>query len=99
MNAPLGITYTQITRLKPNGVFVWYSSDTRYPEQLAKHLNRNDIQVKPLTWLRCSNVYGRRFTDIGIDHHVFDDREVNLDEAMKAFEYINSTLPLTQGGR
>jgi hypothetical protein len=92
MEDGIGKTTQQMAKLKHCGIFVWCNRFTYYPEQLAKKLQREDIQIKPLSWLRCENVYGRRFTDIDVDHAVWAGPTLSED-AMNALEYARTHLP------
>ena len=92
MDRNTGKTTQQIARLKHCGIFVWCNRFTYYPEQIAKKLHREDVQIKPLSWLRCENVYGRRFTDIDVDHAVWAGPALSED-MMNALEYARTHLP------
>ena len=70
----------------PNGaVFVWCNSRVFYAKQLAQHLERGDLAIRPFSWLREDNVKRRRFTGVILDHAA----NPSLD-ALEALDYINS---------
>lgn len=53
----------------PNGsVFVWCNSAVEYPKRLAKAIGRDDLVVRPLSWLERHNVEGRKLVGLVLDH-------------------------------
>jgi len=58
-------------------VFVWLNSNLFYPKALAAKLGRDDLEVRPLSWLNVRNTRGRRFnySEVVVDHAVLFDSE------------------------
>lgn len=64
----LGHTTHQMQTAPEGSIFVWCSSHLHYPRQLARHLGRTDLTIKPDRWFE-DGMY--RFTcrsPIVIDH-------------------------------
>jgi hypothetical protein len=62
------VTTQQMKQAPLSATFVWCNERTRYPTELAKTLGRNDLVVRPLSWLEPRNVVSRRFPAVIVDH-------------------------------
>ena len=62
-----GVTSAQMRDAPFGAVFVWCNSALHYPETLARHLGRNDLIIRPASWLTPDNVLTSR-RRIVIDH-------------------------------
>ncbi len=47
---------------------MWANSDIKYPKALAAKLGRDDLEVRPRSWLKPNSVRGRRFSGVVVDH-------------------------------
>ena len=63
-----GLTTQQMNEAPPGAVFVWCNGALYYPQTLARKLGRDDLTVRPLSWLRPCNVMGRDFAGVVLDH-------------------------------
>lgn len=88
----LGRTSQQMTDAPPGAVFVWCNSRTAYPLGLAKHLGRDDLVVRPLSWLEPRNVMSRDFPGVIVDHAAQPD-----SEAYAALHYLRTRGVLVAG--
>ena len=70
IRAKTGETTQQIKAAPLNAVFVWVNSDIRYPKALAAKLGRDDLEIRPISWLKPNSVRGRRFSGVVVDHAV-----------------------------
>ena len=72
-----GRTTAQMNAAPPGAVFVWLNSNLFYPKALAAKLGRDDMEVRPLSWLNKRNTRGRRFnySEVVVDHAVPFDSE------------------------
>lgn len=64
----IGHTTQQMKDAPKGAVFVWCNSRIDYPLNLAKTLGRDDLVVRPLSWLEPRNVMGRNFPGVILDH-------------------------------
>lgn len=79
----IGRTTRQMLDAPLGAVFVWCNSSLLYPKMLARRLQRDDIDVVRLSWLRFESVAGRTFTSVVVDH------ATKLDaEALAALDYL-----------
>jgi len=65
-----GCTTRQMLEAPIGAVYVWCNNTLTYPKVLAHGLQRDDLVVKPLSWLEPQNVCGRDFVGVVIDHAV-----------------------------
>ena len=65
-----GRTTRQMQRLAKGGIFIWGNGRIDYPTALARSLGREDIAIKPLSWLTPHNLRGRIIEDLVVDHAV-----------------------------
>ena len=70
-----GYTTQQMNSAPPGAVFVWCDSHTSYPMKLAKKLGRDDLVVRPLSWLGSRSFMGAPFTGLVIDHAARPDSD------------------------
>jgi hypothetical protein len=72
-----GRTTAQMSAAPLGAVFVWLNSNLIYPKALAAKLGRDDLEVRPLSWLNVRNTRGRRFnySEVVVDHAVPFDSE------------------------
>ena len=56
-----GRTTQQMIAAPHGAVFVWCNSNITYPKMLAQDLRRDDIVVRPLSWLKREKVIGQTF--------------------------------------
>lgn len=70
-----GRTTQQIADAPRGAVFVWCNSCTWYPQELARKLGRDDLVVRPMSWLQSRNVMGRDFPGVIVDHAAQPDSE------------------------
>lgn len=78
-----GLTTQQMNEAPPCAVFVWCNSKIYYPQTLARKLGRDDLVVRPLSWLRPCNVMGRHFSGVVLDHAARPSTE-----ACEALNYV-----------
>lgn len=78
-----GRTTQQMNDAPLGAVFVWRNSRTSYPMALAKTLGRDDLVVRPLSWLERRNVMGRTLPGVVVDHAAHCDAE-----AYEALNYL-----------
>lgn len=85
-----GRTTRQMLAAPKNSFYVWANESLSYPRSLAMKLDRNDLQIKPLSWLRLDNVRGRRILTVTIDHAApWNDETVAVMEyALSKDEFI-----------
>ncbi len=63
-----GRTSQQMTDAPPGSVYVWCNDRTDYPLDLARHLGRKDLRVRPLSWLDLRTVAGSSCPAVIVDH-------------------------------
>jgi len=63
-----GNTTIQMTSAPYSSIFIWVNSNLGYPKLLASKIGRNDLDIKPLSWLSIRNIEGREFNGLIIDH-------------------------------
>ena len=78
-----GLTTQQMKEAPPGAVFVWCNGMLYYPQTLARKLGRDDLTVRPLSWLRLCNVMGRDFSGVVLDHAARPSAE-----ACEALNYV-----------
>lgn len=78
-----GLTTQQMNEAPPGAVFVWCNGALYYPQALARKLGRDDLTVRPLSWLRPDNVMGREFSGVVLDHAAHPSFE-----AREALHYV-----------
>ena len=73
-------------------VFVWCSGSMLYAKQLAKHLGRDDLEIRPFSWLTPDNVRRGMFPVVIVDHHAVDLawQQGWAGLARQALEYLRS---------
>ena len=72
-----GRTTKQMLGAPAGSVFVWVNHHLAYPEMLARGLGRDDLVIKPPSWLTQRNTRGRELHGLVIDHAaVLDDDQV-----------------------
>lgn len=64
---PDGTTSRQMLNAPKDAVFVWLSDDLTYPMELSRKLGRNDLDVRPKSWL-CSRNVRSPTRHIVVDH-------------------------------
>lgn len=67
-NRQTGLTSRQMLDAPAGAVFVWCNSNLGYPKALAVAVGREDLDVRPLTWMEMRNVAARKVTGLVIDH-------------------------------
>lgn len=67
-----GRTTRQLEEAPQGTIFVWYNGHTDYPHALARKLGREDIKIKPFSWLDERNVRGLRGTNVVLDHATWE---------------------------
>jgi hypothetical protein len=87
-----GQTTQQMNNAPLGAVFVWCNSRTHYPQALAKTLGREDLVVRPLSWLERRNVMGRTFPGVVVDHAAPCDTE-----AYEALNYLRTRCVMVAG--
>lgn len=87
-----GRTTRQMNDAPLGAVFVWCNSRTSYPMALAKTLGRDDLVVRPLSWLERRNVMGRTFPGVVVDHAAQCD-----PEAYEALNYLRTRGVMVAG--
>lgn len=63
-----GRTTRQMKSAPLGAVYVWGDSRLEYPKKLARSIGREDLDVRPLTWLGMRNVVGRKISGLVLDH-------------------------------
>lgn len=77
---------TQLLKYTPKGgIFVWCNNYIEYPKELARRLERLDIQVKPASWLGIKRVQGLNIPVV-IDHTLWQNMTTDHNEALHYLE-------------
>lgn len=63
-----GRTSRQMVAAPPGAFFIWCNSKLHYPEALAHHLGRRDLQIRGLGWLQWHNLTSRNISGVVLDH-------------------------------
>lgn len=63
-----GRTTCQMESAPIGAVFVWCNGRTEYPKTLARELGRDDLDIRPLSWLETHRVAGIRPFAVVVDH-------------------------------
>lgn len=63
-----GRTTELMLTAKQKTIFIWCNSHLDYPKQLAKFLDRTDLEIVRPEWLTSQKWRGRYFSDIVLDH-------------------------------
>lgn len=64
-----GFTSRQMQSAPKGAAFVWCNSHLYYPQKLAQHLGRTDLEVRPLQWLlNMPNLAGSVLNGVVVDH-------------------------------
>ena len=72
-----GRTTKQMQDAPENAVFIWVNQHLAYPEMLAQGLGRDDLEIKPPSWLKERNTRAREFSGLVIDHAAsLDDDQI-----------------------
>ena len=87
-----GRTTQQIADAPRGAVFVWCNSAIEYPRALAKKLGRDDVVVRPMSWLAPQNTDGHTFAAVVIDHAAILDAL-----ALDAIGYLRAHGSLAAG--
>ena len=106
-NRGTGLTTQQMNEAPPGAVFVWCNSNLYYPQTLARKLGRDDLTVRPLSWLLPCNVMGRDFSGVVLDHAAHPSTEAceamnyarvrsSVASRMTANVEANRPLPATE---
>lgn len=67
-----GRTSQQMLAAPPGAFFVWCNSKLSYPKALARHLGRDDLQIKPLSWLQIQNLAAwHAVSGVVLDHAAY----------------------------
>lgn len=61
-------TRQQMKAAPSKAIFVWCTSDTRYPRELARMIKREDLEIVGKDWLSSQKWRGLEFSGIVIDH-------------------------------
>lgn len=64
----IGRTGRQMLDAPIGSLFVWCNDNLDYPISLARHLGREDLEIRPANFLSAENIRGRRIEEIIIDH-------------------------------
>lgn len=78
-----GRTTKQMLAAPECAVYVWVNQHLAYPEMLAAGLGRDDLEIKPPSWLDRRNIRACEFSGIVIDHaaNLNDDQIEALSHA------------------
>ena len=87
-----GLTTRQMADAPVGAIFVWCNSRTAYAAELAKKLGRDDLVVRPMSWLQPRNVMGRDFPAVIVDHAAKPD-----SEGYAALHYLHTRGVLLAG--
>lgn len=63
-----GRTLRQLQAMPQHGLYIWCSPDLSYPQALALHLHRSDIQIHSTVALTSQLLLGKTYSAIIIDH-------------------------------
>jgi hypothetical protein len=78
----------------PHGaVFVWCNSELEYPKALAWAIGRDDLDIRPLSWMEPRNVMGRKLGGLVLDHAA----PVLSDAGYEALMYLRNNGVLEAG--
>ena len=89
--AQAGRTTCQMLAAPQDSTFVWCDNRLSYPRRLASDLGRNDLTIRPLSWLSFRSVLGRLPVHVTIDHFVAAAM-LNLEQ-LKVLNYLQSRFP------
>lgn len=73
-----GRTTQQMTAAPRGAVFVWGNENVYYPRSLAKALGRDDLVVRPMSWLEPHNFESRDFPGVVVDHAALPGRHAAI---------------------
>lgn len=73
-----GRTTNQMLHAPKGAVFIWPTASLSYPRQLARAIGRDDLLIKPISWLDPSRLHGIRAVAI-VDHSCHSLTRENLD--------------------
>lgn len=76
----LGRTSRQMIDAPNEAIYVWPTEDLDYPRDLALHLGRLDLTIRPRSWLRYG-LRGHRRGPVILDHELVDRAEYREWEA------------------
>lgn len=63
-----GVTTWQMLTAPKGASYVWCNGKLPYPQALAKALERDDLVIRPLDWLRLDNVPNPSLVAVVVDH-------------------------------
>lgn len=63
-----GSTTQQMIEAPEYAVFVWENGDLEYPRDLARHLQRDDLEIVSPHWLDNRRWIGLKLTGVVVDH-------------------------------
>jgi hypothetical protein len=76
MERQTGITTKQMQNAPKGAVYVWCNSVLGYPRDLAKKIERTDLEIVSPHWLTDQRWRGRSLTGLELDHTCrLDERE------------------------
>lgn len=65
-----GTTTKQMLEAPKDSIFIWCNGDITYPKGLAIKLDRQDLEIVPISWLHSDRFRGCRPSAVIIDHAV-----------------------------
>ncbi len=63
-----GATTKQMMDAPQGAFYLWCNDNMAYPRNLAHSLQRDDLRVMPLSWLRYENLAMSRHIPLVVDH-------------------------------
>ena len=67
-----GYTTSQMQAAAQGSIFVWHHDDTRYPQELARKINRTDLKIVGPSYVNSGNWMGLSYPGVCVDHYAFD---------------------------
>lgn len=92
MSRGRGFTTQQMIDAPHGATYVWCNGALWYPQTLARKLHREDLVIRPLSWLQWRNVAGYKGLHLVLDHAARPD-----PEGWVALEYAQQRATLTEG--
>ena len=63
-----GATSKQMTEAPKGSTFVWCNDSMHYPVNLARKLDRTDLHIVGLDWIKGGRWHGRTLDGVVVDH-------------------------------
>lgn len=85
-----GRTTQQLKDAPQGAIFVWCNGRVDYPQNIARDMGRDDIRIKPFSWLEERNILGLRDIKVVIDHATPEVNPTISDTTWNAIRLLRS---------